>query len=340
MDATALKVWLLDQINSCPWQYTLLLSLGALTFARFTFKTLVVIFQTFILSGTDLKKFGAKKGAWAVVTGASDGIGREFAIQLGLAGFNVLLVARNAKMLNDVAVEIATKTKSAVETKIYLIDFAQNDDLKYDGLKALVHTLDVGVLVNNVGKSHVMPTYFAETVDQENADIVAINVNATIRVTHAVLPIMIKLKRGLILNLGSFAGIIPSPMLATYSGTKAFLETFTSALAEEVRSHGVVVQHLNTYFVVSKMSNIRRTSALIPSPASYVRACLSKIGFSCGAALTERPGTLTAFWSHAILDYAMHVIGWKSRFIAYTHSLHKDIRRRALRKQEREAKKQ
>jgi 17beta-estradiol 17-dehydrogenase / very-long-chain 3-oxoacyl-CoA reductase len=243
-------------------------------------------------------------------------------------------------MLNDVAIEIATKTKSTVETKICLIDFAQNDDVKYDGLKALLQTLDVGVLVNNVGKSHTMPTYFAETAEQENADIVAINVNATIRVTHAVLPGMIQRKRGLVLNLGSFAGLVPSPMLATYSGTKAFLETFTSALADEVRSHGVVVQHLNTYFVVSKMSNIRRTSALIPSPASYVRACLSKIGFSCGAALTGRPGTLTAFWSHALLDYAMHVIGWKTRFIAYTHSLHKDIRRRALRKQEREAKKQ
>jgi 17beta-estradiol 17-dehydrogenase / very-long-chain 3-oxoacyl-CoA reductase len=88
------------------------------------------------------------------------------------------------------------------------------------------------------------------------------------------------------------------------------------------------------------MSNIRRTSALVPTPASYVRACLSKIGFAGGAALTDRPGTLTAFWSHAVIDYAMHVIGWKSRFIAYTHSLHKDIRRRALRKLGREAKKE
>ncbi|KAG0696631.1 hypothetical protein DFH29DRAFT_950308 [Suillus ampliporus] len=340
MDAAALRIRLLAQVNNCPWPYALLLSLGALTFARFTFKTLVVFLQTFILSGKNLKKFGAKKGAWAVVTGASDGIGREFAIQLGSAGFNVLLVARNSKMLNDVAVEIATKTKSAVETKIFLIDFAQNDDLKYNDLKALLHTLDVGVLVNNVGKSHTMPTYFAETVEQENADIVAINVNATIRVTHAVLPSMVQRKRGLILNLGSFAGLVPSPMLATYSGTKAFLATFTSALAEEVRSHGIVVQHLNTYFVVSKMSNIRRTSALIPSPASYVRACLSKIGLSCGAASTERPDTLTAFWSHALVDYAMHVVGWKTQFITYTHTLHKDIRRRALRKLEREAKKE
>lgn len=93
-------------------------------------------------------------------------------------------------------------------------------------------------------------------------------------------------------------------------------------------------------FQVSKMSSIRRTSALIPSPASYVRACLSKIGFPCGAAFTGRPGTLTAFWSHALLDYAIHVVGLKTRLIAYTHSLHKDIRRRALRKQEREAKKE
>lgn len=57
-------------------------------------------------------------------------------------------------------------------------------------------------------------------------------------------------KRGLILNIGSFAGAIPSPMLATYSGTKAFLATFTSALAEEVKAHNVVVEHVNTYFVV------------------------------------------------------------------------------------------
>ena len=57
-------------------------------------------------------------------------------------------------------------------------------------------------------------------------------------------------KRGLILNIGSFAGSIPSPMLATYSGTKAFLATFTSALAEEVKKDNITVEHVNTYFVV------------------------------------------------------------------------------------------
>jgi short-subunit dehydrogenase len=57
-------------------------------------------------------------------------------------------------------------------------------------------------------------------------------------------------KRGLILNIGSFAGAVPSPMLATYSGSKAFLATFTSALAEEVAKDNITVEHVNTYFVV------------------------------------------------------------------------------------------
>jgi len=143
-------------------------------------------------------------------------------------------------------------------------------------------------------------------------------------------------------------------MLATYSGTKAFVSTFTSALAEEVCAHNIIVQNLNTYFVVrvpppfitcfvlmrpqvSKMSKIKRPSMLIPTPAAYVRSALSKIGLSCGAALTDRPGTITPFWSHALVDYAIHAIGWKSLFVSHTHTTLKGQRRRALRKLEREA---
>jgi 17beta-estradiol 17-dehydrogenase / very-long-chain 3-oxoacyl-CoA reductase len=59
----------------------------------------------------------------------------------------------------------------------------------------------------------------------------------------------------LILNVGSFAGAVPSPMLATYSGSKAFLATFSSALAEEVRANKIIVQNLNTYFVVRMLSS-------------------------------------------------------------------------------------
>lgn len=166
--------------------------------------------------------------------------------------------------------------------------------------------------------------------------------------------LMSRRKRGLILNMGSFAGAVPSPMLATYSGTKAFLATFTAALAEEVRQHNILVEHLNTHFVVrrllhhsnqvshfhqvSKLSKIRKPSLLTPMPAAYVRSALSKVGLAGGAAFTGRPNTSTPYWSHSILDFVINLIGIPSLFISYTHNLHKDIRRRALRKLEREAK--
>ncbi|TFK44454.1 3-ketoacyl-CoA reductase [Crucibulum laeve] len=336
MDASSLKHIAFSFTLDQPYLSTFLLALGSISVARVIYQTLTVLLQTFVLPGTNLKRFGAKKGAWAVVTGSTDGIGKEFSFQLAKAGFNVFLVARNKDLLASTAAEIEQKYK--VSTATHAIDFSKANVAAYDALGATFTGLDVGVLVNNVGKSHAIPAYFIDTPNDEITDIVTINVNATLRVTYAVLPGMVQRKRGLILNVGSFAGAIPSPMLATYSGTKAFLATFTSALAEEVRKDNITVEHLNTYFVVSKLSKIRKSSALIPQPGPYVRSVLSKIGLACGAGFSGRPDTSTPFWSHALLDYAMTLIGAPSLFISYTHGLHKDIRRRALKKAAREAK--
>ncbi|KAJ7074551.1 3-ketoacyl-CoA reductase [Mycena amicta] len=318
-------------LKSSPWWITALLALGSLSAGRFAYQTLSVFLQTFVLPGTSLKKFGAKKGAWAVVTGASDGIGKEFATQLAGRGFNVLLVARNAALLSTVGQEIQAKYPGT-QTAVHTIDFAATDEAAYAALSRELDVLDVGVLVNNVGKSHAYPAYLVDTPLDEMRDIVQINVNATLRVTYGILPGMIRRKRGLILNIGSFAGSVPSPMLAAYSGTKAFLSTFTSALADEVRQHKIVVEHVNTHFVVSKLSKIRHSSLLVPTPKAYVRSVLGKIGLACGAAYSRRPQTSTPYWSHAMLDWTLNVIGLPWVFISYTHNLHKDIRRRALKK--------
>jgi 17beta-estradiol 17-dehydrogenase / very-long-chain 3-oxoacyl-CoA reductase len=89
---------------------------------------------------------------------------------------------------------------------------------------------------------------------------------------------------------------------------------------------------------VSKLSKIRKASALIPTPKAYVRSVLGKLGQACGAAYSGRPNTSTPYWSHALLNWSITLVGWPWLFIWYTHNLHKDIRRRALRKAEREAK--
>lgn len=82
--------------------------------------------------------------------------------------------------------------------------------------------------------------------------------NAALKVTKIVVPGMVSRKRGLILNVGSFASLIPSPLLAVYSGSKAFLSTWSQALGSELKGTGVEVELLNTYFVVRRASLRRR----------------------------------------------------------------------------------
>ncbi|KAF8331357.1 3-ketoacyl-CoA reductase [Cantharellus anzutake] len=320
-------------IRDYPIPTGLLAALGGLTLARFAFTATCVFLQTFVLPGINLARFGARKGAWAVVTGATDGIGREFASQLAKAGFNVLIISRNEEKLSVVASEIAGKYN--IQTKTHAIDFAKPTEKSWEVLGSIISGIEVGVLVNNVGRSHDIPVYFTETPQDEIDSILTININSTLRVTQIVLPSLLARKKGLILNIGSFAGAVPSPMLATYSGSKAFLSTWSQALAEELKSRGITVQLINTFFVVSAMSKIRKPTLSTPLPNAYVRSVLSHIGSPCGA--LGRPYIATPYWAHSLIDWVLGQIGLAGLYISYTHSLQKSIRARALRRRAREA---
>jgi len=195
--------------------------------------------------------------------------------------------------------------------------------------------LKLGVLVNNVGKSHDLPTYFDETPLKEIDEILEVNIHATLRVTKLVLLVMLQRKNGLILNVGSFSGFVPSPMLATYSGSKAFLSTWSQAMADEYGSRNITIQNINTYFVVSSMSKIRRSNMTTPMPKDYVKSVLSKISVPCGSISTT--ASSTPYWSHAIIEWAITKIDMMSYAVRFTHNLHIDIRKRALKKRAREA---
>lgn len=129
-------------------------------------------------------------------------------------------------------------------------------------------------------------------------------------------------KRGLILNVGSFAGQFPTPLLATYSGTKSFLIAFSQTLGEELRRSKIDVQCLNTYFVVSNMSKIRKSSSIVPTPRQYVQKVLSKIGRSGGA--VGRPFTMTIWPMHALIDWALETfVGNQKWFFRYNYGENK-----------------
>jgi 17beta-estradiol 17-dehydrogenase / very-long-chain 3-oxoacyl-CoA reductase len=294
------------------------------------------IYVSLLLTLPQLSKFGGK-GTWALVTGASDGLGKEYAIQLAQKGYNILLVSRTQSKLDTLASEIQSKYN--VETKTVAMDFAVNLDKDFDKVKSLVSELDVSILINNVGLSHSIPVPFHETSPQEMRDIITINCMGTLRVTQIVTPGMVERKRGLILTMASFGGILPTPYLATYSGSKAFLQQWSTALSSELEPKGIKVQLVQSYLVTSAMSKIRKTSLFVPNPKQFVRAALSKIGRSGGA--QGIAATSTPYWAHGIMHWALATFtGTMNKTVVdQNRGMHLDIRKRALRKAERDAKK-
>ena len=270
------------------------------------------------------------------MTGASDGIGLEFATQLARAGFNIALVSRTVSKLKALAATLESDHK--VKTRTHAIDFAYASEADYKALETFLTSLPgaTAVLINNVGVSHAIPVSFAQTDEDEAHAIVAVNVTATLRVTSHVLPGMLAARRGLILTVGSFAGLVPTPLLATYSGSKAFLQHWSSALGAEVARQGVTVQLVQSYLVTSAMSKVRRASALVPAPRAFVRAVLGRIGRSGGAQGFAH--TAAPYWSHALMQWGIGAtVGFMSPVaVGRNGVMHEAIRARALRKMERE----
>ena len=259
-------------------------------------------------------------------------------LQLAAKGFNIILVSRTQSKLLELSKEI--KEKYGVDTRNLAMDFAANRDKDFTSLRKLIDEVqDISILINNVGLSHSIPVPFGETPEQEVKDIITINCMGTLRVTQLVVPGMVNRHRGLILTMASFGGIMPTPLLATYSGSKAFLQQWSTALSSELSSHNITVQLVQSYLVTSAMSKIRRSSLLVPNPRQFVQAALGKIGRSGGA--QGILATSTPYWAHGIMHWAISsFVGTSNAVVVGVNKrMHEDIRRRALAKQERDAKK-
>jgi uncharacterized protein len=174
-------------------------------------------------------------GDVALVTGASAGIGAEFAKQLSARGYDVILVARRADRLEQVASELPGQAHVVV------------CDLVNDAASLASKVADLGLqvdlLVNNAGfGTH---GHFAEIDPARDADQVRLNCEALVTLTHTFLPGMLQRGRGGVITVASTAGMQPIPYETTYSATKAFARTFSDALSEELRGSGVRVLCVN-----------------------------------------------------------------------------------------------
>uniref|UniRef100_A0A0A9YRJ9 Estradiol 17-beta-dehydrogenase 12 n=1 Tax=Lygus hesperus TaxID=30085 RepID=A0A0A9YRJ9_LYGHE len=217
-------------------------------------------------------------GKWAVVTGATDGIGKAFTHELAGKGYHIVLVSRTIDKLDSCAKEIENKFQ--VSTKIIQADFMSLDGQMYSRIKDELKDLDIGVLVNNVGTVACHPEYFLD-METHHANlyqgILNCNITSAIEMTRYVLPGMINKGKGLIINISSQFSTLPSPLHTLYGASKSFLKKFSHDLNTEYCSKGVRVHVLTTGLVATKLSGLKKTSFFAPSPEVYVRSALEEI---------------------------------------------------------------
>lgn len=209
----------IHHLTNQPIWLLLLSSLGFFVFLKQATSLANWVFIIFLRPPKNLKKYGS----WAMVTGATDGIGKAFAYQLAQKGLNLILVSRNSAKLKSVSKEIQ-ENYPTTQIKTIAFDFSVGSLVGMNELlEEEIRGLDVGVLINNVGVTYPSARFLHEVDEQVWTNVVKVNVEGTTRVTMAVLRGMVERKRGAVVNIGSGAGIVvPShPLFTVYAATKA-----------------------------------------------------------------------------------------------------------------------
>ena len=171
----------------------------------------------------------------ALITGASAGLGVEFARQLSASGHRLVLVARRKDRLDALAAELGN-------ARVVACDLGEPGAVGLLMADILAHGETVGLLVNNAGFG--LGGRFASLDGPRQRQMIDLNCGALTQLAHAVLPDMMARKQGQILNVASTAAFQPGPGMAVYFATKAFVLSFTEALHEELRVTGIAVSAL------------------------------------------------------------------------------------------------
>lgn len=216
------------------------------------------------------------QGTWALITGASSGLGFEFARRLAHHGTNLVLSARNENALARLAADLARV--NAVRTEYVVADLAKPGAASELHAEITRRQIALTHVINNAGFGSAGPLH--ELDAEREGDMVHVNVESLVTLTRLALPALLAARRGGILNVASTAAFQPVPYMATYGATKAFVLSFTLALAAELEGTGVSAM------------------ALCPGPV--------RTGFQAAAGL-DRPGpALAELTAEQTVERALH----------------------------------
>jgi len=210
---------------------------------------------------------GKHQKPWALVTGASAGIGAEFCRQLAANGYRLVLVARRADKLQSVADELQ-KSHDA-ESLIITADLSAGNACQAIVKRLEQENIHIEYLVNNAG--YGLPGSFHVPRWQEHADFIQVMMTAVCELTWRLLPGMRERGRGFIVNVASVAGLVaPSAGHTLYGASKSFLIKFSEALALENEDSGVKVCALCPGFTYSEFHDVNGTREMISKLPSYL----------------------------------------------------------------------
>jgi short-subunit dehydrogenase len=204
------------------------------------------------MSGFDVQ------GSCALITGASAGIGREFARQLAGRAGSLVLIARRIERLEELRDEL-TKRDPNLNVHIRAVDLSQSSQV--DELCAWLEREKIAIdfLINNAGLGD--RGRFATSEPRRIREMLAVNMAALTMLTRALLPGMMAKKRGAILNVSSSAGFLPIGGFAVYAASKAYVTSFSEAIRAELHGTGVAVAALCPGPVHTEFSQIAQRSS-------------------------------------------------------------------------------
>lgn len=179
--------------------------------------------------------FKQKYGSWALVTGASSGIGSELARQLAAKGLNVAVAARRKERLAALVSEI--ENKYGVQARTIAVDLTASDYLQT--IEAETKDIEIGLLINNAGSG--VPGAFLKQARNDFARVVQLNVTTPMQLAHVFGQKMSQRERGGIIFVSSTSAFSGTPYMANYAGTKAYLLSLGEGLHVELKEKGVDV---------------------------------------------------------------------------------------------------
>ncbi|XP_050375117.1 very-long-chain 3-oxoacyl-CoA reductase 1-like [Argentina anserina] len=236
-------------------------------------------------------------GSWAIITGSAQGIGKALAYEMASKGLNIVLVDKNQSSLEATCNEIREKHGGRAEIKSIVMDLAKlSGEEIAKTIDEETKELDVGILINNAGIAYPYPKFFHEVDLEFMNNIIKVNMEAATWMTKAVLPRMLKKKKGAIVNIGSASTeIAPSfPLYTLYATTKAYLKTFSRCISLEYKQHGIDIQCQVPLFVATKLAKIKKSSLFIPSPETFSKSSIRWIGYDSVCA---------PYWSHSVMGF-------------------------------------